>query len=237
MKKITFFIFYLLIVGFANAQQGKRAKDRPNVIIINIDDMGYGDTEPYGSTGIATPNFNKLAKEGMRFTHFYAAQAVCSPSRAALLTGCYPNRLGLSGALMPWSTKALNTKEETIATLLKSEGYVTGMLGKWHLGQKAPFLPLNFGFDTFYGIPYSNDMWPINYENKPITDTTNWRMKFPPLPIIEGDKKVGTIASLDQQAELTTTLTEKAEQFIVKNKNKPFFLYLAHPLPHVPLAV
>jgi arylsulfatase A-like enzyme len=237
MKKITFLICSLLFVGFSNAQQSKWAKDRPNVIIINIDDMGYGDTEPYGSTGYATPNFNKLAKEGMRFTHFYAAQAVCSPSRAALLTGCYPNRLGLAGALMPWSPKALNTKEETIATLLKKEGYVTGMLGKWHLGQKAPFLPLHFGFDTFYGIPYSHDMWPIDYEGKPIVDTTNWRIKFPPLPVLEGDKQIGTITSLDQQAELTATLTEKAEQFIIKNKNKAFFLYLAHPMPHVPLAV
>ena len=210
----------------------------PNIIIINMDDMGYGDTEPYGSTGYATPNFNRLAKEGMRFTHFYAAQAVCSPSRAALLTGCYPNRIGMSGgALMPWSTKALNTSEETIASLLKKAGYATGMLGKWHLGSKPPYLPLHFGFDSFYGLPYSNDMWPIDYEGKPITDTSNRRIKFPTLPVLDGDKQVATITTLEQQATLTTTLTEKAEQFITKNKNHPFFLYLAHPMPHVPLAV
>lgn len=203
-----------------------------------MDDMGYGDTEPYGATGYATPNFNRMAKEGMRFTHFYAAQAVCSPSRAALLTGCYPNRIGMSGgALMPWSTKALNHAEETIASLLKKEGYTTAILGKWHLGSKPPFLPLYFGFDSFYGIPYSHDMWPVDYEGKPITDTNNWRMKFPPLPVISGDKQVATIETLEQQSTLTTTLTGKAEQFIAKNKNRPFFLYLAHPMPHVPLAV
>lgn len=238
MTKAATFLFSLLMFGFIHAQPRKGELEKPNIIIINMDDMGYGDTEPYGATGYATPNFNRLAKEGMRFTHFYAAQAVCSPSRAALLTGCYPNRIGMSGgALMPWSTKAINTSEETIASLLNQSGYVTGMLGKWHLGHKPPFLPLHFGFDSFYGIPYSHDMWPVDYEGKPITDTSNWRMKFPPLPVLDGDKQVATITSLEQQSMLTTALTEKAEQFIVKNKSHPFFLYLAHPMPHVPLAV
>ena len=237
MKKVVWLIT-VLATGFANAQTVKKQSGKPNIIIINMDDMGYGDTGPYGATGYATPNFNRLAKEGMRFTHFYAAQAVCSPSRAALLTGCYPNRIGMSGgALMPWSPKALNTSEETIASLLKKAGYHTGMLGKWHLGSKPPYLPLHFGFDSFYGIPYSHDMWPIDYEGKPITDTNNWRMKFPPLPVLEGDKQIATITTLEQQATLTTTLTKKAEQFIAKNKQYPFFLYLAHPMPHVPLAV
>jgi arylsulfatase A-like enzyme len=228
----------MFCAGYAWGQPGKGALAKPNIIIINIDDMGYGDTEPYGATGYVTPNFNRLAKEGMRFTHFYAAQAVCSPSRAALLTGTYPNRIGMSGgALMPWSPKALNPSEETIAILLKREGYTTGMLGKWHLGSKPPFLPLNYGFDTFYGIPYSHDMWPVDYAAKPITDTTNWRIKFPPLPVISGDKEVATLTSLEQQATLTMRFTEKAGQFILKNKSRPFFLYLAHPMPHVPLAV
>lgn len=224
------FIFFLLLTINSVAQ-------KPNIILINMDDMGYGDTEPYGSTGYATPNFNRLAKEGMRFTHFYAAQAVCSPSRAALLTGCYPNRIGMSGgALMPWSTKALNNKEETIASLLKKAGYTTAMFGKWHLGATAPHLPLHYGFDQFYGIPYSHDMWPIDYEGKPITDTTNWRMKFPALPVYDGDKQVDTIIALEEQAYLTATFTKKAEAFITAHKQKPFFLYLAHPMPHVPLA-
>jgi arylsulfatase A-like enzyme len=238
MIKTIFFLFTLLLVDCIHAQQTKSKGDKPNIIIINMDDMGYGDTEPYGATGYATPNFNRLAKEGMRFTHFYAAQAVCSPSRAALLTGCYPNRIGMSGgALMPWSPKALNIAEETIASLLKKAGYSTGMLGKWHLGCVPPYLPLHFGFDSFYGIPYSHDMWPVDYEGRPINDTANWRIRFPPLPVFEGDKQVLTITNLEQQSGLTTTLTEKAEQFIKKNKNNPFFLYLAHPMPHVPLAV
>ncbi len=238
MRKIFFLLSIFTATGVIHAQTTKKGLTKPNIIIINMDDMGYGDTEPYGATGYNTPNFNRLAREGMRFTHFYSAQAVCSPSRAALLTGCYPNRIGLSGgALMPWSSKALNPAEETIASLLKKSGYTTSMLGKWHLGSKPPFLPLQYGFDNYYGIPYSNDMWPVNYEGHPISDTGNWRMRFPPLPVYDGNKQVLTISTLEQQSEITTTLTEKAEEFITKNKNRPFFLYLAHPMPHVPLAV
>lgn len=232
VKKCLVIICVAVFTLHVQAQQ-----QQPNIILINMDDMGYGDTEPYGATGYVTPNFNRLAKEGMRLTHFYAAQAVCSPSRAALLTGCYPNRIGMSGgALMPWSTKALNPNEETIASLLKKAGYSTAMFGKWHLGAIAPHLPLHYGFDQFYGIPYSHDMWPIDYEGQPITDTSNWRMKFPPLPVYDGDKQVDTILSLQEQAYLTSTFTTKAEAFITSQKQKPFFLYLAHPMPHVPLA-
>lgn len=235
MKKYLLLFLGIGLILSVCAQQGKQ--QQPNIILINMDDMGYGDTEPYGATGYATPNFNRLAKEGMRFTHFYAAQAVCSPSRAALLTGCYPNRIGMSGgALMPWSTKALNPNEETIAALLKKAGYTTAMFGKWHLGATATHLPLQYGFDQFYGIPYSHDMWPIDYEGKPISDTTNWRMKFPPLPVYDGDKQVDTLLTLQEQAYLTATFTKKAEAFIAAHKQKPFFLYLAHPMPHVPLA-
>lgn len=235
MKKYLLFFCVVFFAFHVHAQQEKQ--QRPNIILINMDDMGYGDTEPYGSTGFATPNFNRLAKEGMRFTHFYTAQAVCSPSRAALLTGCYPNRIGMSGgALMPWSTKALNPNEETIASLLKKAGYSTAMFGKWHLGGTAPYLPLHYGFDQFYGIPYSHDMWPVDYEGKPITDTSNRRIKFPPLPVYNGDKQVDTILTLQEQAYLTATFTQKAEAFISSHKQKPFFLYLAHPMPHVPLA-
>lgn len=198
--------------------------------------MGYGDTEPYGMTGIATPNFNRLAKEGMRFTHFDVAQAVCSASRTALLTGCYPNRLGMAGALSPWAKVALNPQEETIASLLKKNGYKTAMLGKWHLGSQPPYFPTHYGFDSFYGIPYSHDMWPVDYDGKPVTDTSNRLSKYPPLPIIHGDKVVAINATLADQAKLTTTLTKKAVNFIAANKKNPFFLYLAHPMPHVPLA-
>ncbi|MEJ0106923.1 MAG: sulfatase-like hydrolase/transferase [Bacteroidota bacterium] len=182
-----------------------------------------------------TPNINKLAAQGIRFTNFYAAQAVCSASRAALLTGCYPNRVGIHGALMPWADFALNSKEETIATSLKQAGYATGMVGKWHLGCKAPYLPTYFGFDEYLGLPYSNDMWPVGYDGKPITDTSDRRIKYPPLPLLDGEKPVRYITTLDDQSELTQTYTKRAVQFIDKNKSHPFFLYMAHSMVHVPI--
>ncbi len=225
---------FLLIISLnANAQQKKN--DRPNVIIINMDDMGYGDTEPYGMTGIPTPNFNRAASEGMRLTHFNAAQAVCSPSRAALLTGCYPNRLSLAHALSPEAKIALNTSEETIASILKKAGYKTAMLGKWHLGSKAPFLPTYFGFDSFYGLPYSHDMWPVGYDGKPL-DSSSYRGKYPRLPILDGEKVVAYNDNLEDQGKLTGTFTKKAVEFITDHQKDPFFLYLAQPMPHVPLA-
>jgi arylsulfatase len=202
-----------------------------------MDDMGYGDLECYGGMPYHTPNINKLAADGMRFTHFYAAQAVCSASRAALLTGCYPNRLGVSGAFMPWSTVALNPEEETIAELLRDRGYRTGMVGKWHLGQKEPFLPLQQGFDEYLGLPYSNDMWPVDFDGYTIaTDSNSIKYRFPTLPLIEGNQTIREIKNLDDQAELTTLYTERAVQFIKDNKGNPFFLYVAHSMPHVPIA-
>lgn len=239
LKLIFSGIFHLLIAlisGCSSNQAFQELPDKPNIIIIYMDDMGYGDTEDYGMTGIPTPNFNRLAREGMRFTHFNVAQAVCTTSRAALLTGCYPNRLGLAGALPPWATIALNPKEETIASLLKKAGYRTAMLGKWHLGSQAPYFPTNYGFDSYYGIPYSNDMWPKDHQGNPVTDTSSYYYKCPPLPIIEGDQRIGIINNLEEQGEITSTLTEKAVDFIATRNSEPFFLYLAHPMPHVPLA-
>ncbi len=231
MKYLVLFLSLLIVeVGFA-----QRATNKPNIIIINMDDMGYGDTEPYGITGVATPNFNKMAQQGMRFTHFNVAQAVCSPSRAALLTGTYPNRLGLHHALTPWADIALNTDEETIASLLKHNGYATAMLGKWHLGSKAPYLPTHFGFDSFYGIPYSHDMWPVDYDGNSAKPGTAIA-KYPILPILNGDNEVEHIQNLDDQAALAGKLTKRAVDFIAQHKNKPFFLYFAQPMPHVPLA-
>lgn len=208
----------------------------PNVVIIFMDDMGYGDLECYGGFPYHTPHINKLAADGMRFTNFYAAQAVCTASRAALLTGCYPNRLGLHGALFPSSKIALNPEEETIAELLKQKGYATGMVGKWHLGQKQPFLPLQQGFDEYLGLPYSNDMWPVDYDGKPITEDKNSRSRLPVLPLIEGNEKIKEIKTLQDQAQLTKLYTERAVRFIGQNKNKSFFLYIAHSMPHVPIA-
>lgn len=210
---------------------------KPNIVILFMDDMGYGDPEVSGGYPYHTPNINKLAARGMRFTNFYAAQAVCSASRAALLTGCYPNRLSISGALMPWSKTALNPKEETIAKLLKVNGYKTAMVGKWHLGAKDPYLPLHYGFDEYFGLPYSNDMWPVGYDGAPITDTANNKYKYPTLKLIEGNTPVQAIQTLQDQATLTTLYTQRAVRFIEQNKKRPFFLYLAHSMPHVPIAV
>jgi arylsulfatase A-like enzyme len=232
VKKLLIFIS---ILGFSINAFGQ-AKNRPNVVVIMFDDMGYGDIEPYGMTGIPTPNFNKLAKEGTRFTHFNAAQPICSPSRAALLTGCYPNRLGISGAILPNSTMALDLKEETIASILKHEGYKTGMFGKWHLGNRAPNWPIHYGFDQFYGIPYSHDIWPRDNQGKLITDPKNAKSTWPELLLLNGDKAVDTIKTTEQLKTLTQTFTSKAVSFINENKEKPFFLYLAQPMPHVPLA-
>jgi arylsulfatase A-like enzyme len=209
---------------------------RPNVVLILMDDMGYGDLECYGGFPYHTPNLNKLAAEGMRFTNYYAAQAVCSASRASLLTGCYPNRVGISGALMPDSRIALHGDEETLPELLRESGYATGMVGKWHLGQKQPFLPLQNGFEEYHGLPYSNDMWPVDYDGLPVHDTSLWQSRYPPLPLIEGNEPVRYIRTLDDQSGLTKYYTDQSVDFIRRNKNKPFFLYLAQSMPHVPIA-
>ncbi|MES2372117.1 MAG: sulfatase [Bacteroidota bacterium] len=208
----------------------------PNVILILMDDMGYGDLECYGGGPYKMPNITRLAAEGMRFTNYYVAQAVCTASRASLLTGCYPNRIGVNGAFSPSSPIALNPEEETIASILKNKGYRTAMYGKWHLGQKAPFLPTSYGFDEFTGLPYSHDYWPVNYDGKPL-DTTTQRGRWPVLRLIEGNTPGKAITNLDEAGQLTGLYTTKAVEFIKRNKKNPFFLYLAHPMPHVPLAV
>jgi arylsulfatase len=226
----------LLLIPLFLFSQKKNSSSKPNVIIIFMDDMGYGDPSCYNGLLYQTPNIDRLASQGMRFTNFYAAQAVCSASRASLLTGCYPNRIGIHGALMPWSPIALNPKEETIAEALKKAGYHTGMIGKWHLGAKAPYLPVHYGFDEYLGLPYSNDMWPVDYNGEPLTDTSDRRYKFPPLPLLEGDKAIKYIRTLDDQGQLTQTYTRRALEFISNNKNHPFFLYMAHSMVHVPIA-
>jgi arylsulfatase len=198
----------------------------PNIVLILADDLGYGDLGCYGARDIRTPNLDRLAKQGMRFTDFYAAQAVCSASRAALLIGCYPNRLGIHGALGPNATHGLNPSELTIAEVLKARGYATAICGKWHLGHRPEFLPLRHGFDEYFGLPYSNDMWPRHPEAKPGT--------YPDLPLIDGDRVVGLNPD---QTRLTTQYTERAVAFIDANRHRPFFLYVPHSMPHVPLHV
>jgi arylsulfatase A-like enzyme len=211
----------------------------PNIIIILMDDMGYGDIGRTGANQYETPNLNRLASQGMQFTWYYSPQAVSSASRAGLLTGCYPNRIGISGALMPWSQIGINPEETTIAEMLKTRLYHTSAIGKWHLGHHMKFLPLQNGFDEYYGLPYSNDMWPVDFDGVPIElkDTSSAKMHYPVLPLIEGNEKVGEVRTLADQDKLTTTYTERAVSFINQHKNTPFFLYLPHSMVHIPLGV
>lgn len=199
----------------------------PNFVVIMTDDMGYGDLSVTGSVGYKTPNLDKMGGEGMRFTQFYACQAISSASRASLLTGCYPNRIGFSGALFPSQKIGISDEEELIPEILKEKGYVSGIFGKWHLGWQRQFLPLQNGFNEFVGIPYSNDMWPDSPEGG--------RKSMPPLPLIRGNDKAQEIRTMEAQGELTSILTEAAVDFILRNKDKPFFLYLPHPMPHIPI--
>ena len=220
----------------------KAKADKPtNFVLILTDDQGYADIGCFGAKGFETPNLDRLARQGMRFTNFHTSQAVCSASRASLLTGCYPNRVGIRGALMPSAKIGLNPEEKTIAELLKTRGYATGIFGKWHLGHHPEFLPLRQGFGEYLGLPYSNDMWPVGYDGKRLDGNPNPKpagaVKYPPLPLIDGDTKIAEIWTLEDQATLTTRYTERAVQFIEKNKDRPFFLYLPHSMPHVPIAV
>ncbi len=212
-----------------------RSESTPNIVLIFTDDQGYADVGVYGATGFTTPHLDRLASEGMRFTDFYVSQAVCSASRASLLTGSYAQRISIRGALNPYAEVGINPEEETIAEMLKKRGYATGIFGKWHLGHLEEFLPLQHGFDEYLGLPYSNDMWPIDYDGQPATGGN--KMTYPPLPLVDGNETVETIEDLEGQATLTARYTERAVSFIERHKHEPFFLYLAHSMPHVPLGV
>lgn len=201
----------------------KNNSKQTNFVIINLDDAGNGDFSALGALGYKTPNIDSVISRGVRFTNFYAAQPISGASRAGLMTGCYPNRIGFAYAPNPNSPTGINESETTIAELLKQKNYSTAIFGKWHLGDAEKFLPLQHGFDEYYGLPYSNDMWP----NHP-----QW--KFPDLPLIEGNK---VLEYNSDQTQLTTNYTERSVDFIKRNAEKPFFLYLAHSMPHVPLAV
>jgi arylsulfatase A-like enzyme len=196
----------------------------PNFVLIYCDDLGYGDIGPFGAKGYSTPNLDRMAAEGMKFTDFHSAAAVCSASRVALMTGCYPQRVGILGALGPKARVGINENEKLVSEILKERGYATAIFGKWHLGDDARFLPTRHGFDRYFGLPYSNDMWPNHPTNK----------NYPPLPLIEGEK---VVELMPDQTQLTTWYTERAVQFITENKDKPFFVYLPHSMPHVPLFV
>lgn len=213
----------------------RQARPLPNIIIIFTDDQGYADLGCFGATDFDTPNIDRLADEGMRFTNFYVSEAVCSASRSSLLTGCYAQRVGIRGALSPFAMTGLNPEEETIASMLKKRGYATGMVGKWHLGSRAPFFPTNYGFDEYLGIPYSNDMWPVGYDG--LRPAEGYKSIYPELPLIEDDSVIATFETLEAQNKITGMYTDRAVNFIKKNAGQPFFLYLAHSMVHVPLAV
>jgi len=198
----------------------------PNVVLISCDDLGYADLGCFGSKICRTPNLDRMAAEGARFTDFYVSSPVCSASRAALLTGAYHERVGIRGAFGPKSRQGLNHAETTIAELLKGRGYATGMAGKWHLGCRPSQWPTRHGFDEFLGIPYSGDMWP-HHPEKP--------RDYPPLPLIEGDRVVDPDLTPDDQRGLTRAYADRAVAFLRRNRDRPFFFYLAPNMPHVPL--
>lgn len=236
MKSLFFFVLFTLATSINFSLTAQNRNLPPNFVLIFIDDMGYGDASCFGATGYVTPNIDKLAAGGMRFTNFYSAQPVCSASRAALLTGCYPNRIGISGALFPNAKVGINPAETTIAEMLKQKGYATAIFGKWHLGDAKEFLPLQHGFDEYCGLPYSNDMWPMDDIGRPAAKEHR-RSSLPPLPLIENNETKELITDLKSQDKLTTIYTEKAVSFINRNAGKPFFLYVPHTMGHVPLGV
>lgn len=215
-KSIWVFGASFLLLSGCNQESKKpgfqSAKDNPNIIIIYCDDLGYGDLGCFGATDIQTPNIDRIAEQGIKFTEFYSASPICSPSRAGLMTGRLPQRMGILGVFFPESYTGMPVEEVTMADVLKKHSYATGIVGKWHLGHMHQFLPLQRGFDEYFGIPYSNDMESVVYM------AGNEVVEFNP-----------------DQTYTTKTYTEKAVDFIEKHKDKPFFLYLAHSMPHVPI--
>ena len=225
-----------LVLSHAIGGDAKTAK--PNIVIIFTDDQGYADVGVFGAQGFKTPNLDRMAGEGAVFRNFHVAQPVCSASRCALLTGCYPNRLGIHGALTPHSKVGISDGEMTLAQLVKQRGYATGMFGKWHLGDSPQFLPTRHGFDEYFGLPYSNDMWPARFESSGFSNNVAKRKQaYPELVMFEGEKVAIPKITHEDQNQLTTWYTEHAVKFIEKNKDHPFLLYLAHNMPHVPLHV
>jgi arylsulfatase A-like enzyme len=216
---LRLFAFFVLAccAGFA------RAADKPNVVLIVADDMGYADMGTQGARGFTTPNLDRMAAEGSRFTNYYVAQAVCTASRAALMTGCYPNRIGMYGAYNHTSKDGIAADEWLLSEMFKDLGYATAGMGKWHLGTRLAFHPLRHGFDEWLGIPYSND-------NSKFHPTSAAEM--PPLPFYDGEK----VIELDpDQSQFTRRFTERAINFIERNAQRPFFLYMPHVMPHVPI--
>ncbi len=209
---ISLVSIFVLVTACSSDKTPADVISQPNIVVIYCDDLGYGDLACFGNQVIRTPNIDRLASDGMKFTEFYSASPVCSPSRAALLTGRIPQRMGINGVFFPRSYTGMPVEEITIADLLKAQGYTTGIVGKWHLGHRHEFLPLQRGFDEYFGIPYSNDMKSVVY--------------------MDGNR----VAEHHVDQHFTTkTYTEKAVDFIDRHAGSPFYLYLAHSMPHVPI--
>ncbi len=228
----------LFAAGCLQAPASAEDQKKPNFIIIYTDNLGYGDIEPFGSTVHRTPNLNRMAKEGRKFTHFSVTAGVCTPSRSSIMTGCYSQRVGMHDnprdgwVLRPVSPYGLNPDEITIAEVLKEQGYATGMVGKWHLGDQAEFMPTAQGFDYFFGIPYSDDMTQEagvrNHQRKNPRAPALTDSPWPPLPLMENDKVIE--APVDRNG-LTKRYTEKANEWIEQHKDEPFFLYFPQAMP------
>ena len=231
----------LLFVDYSEATcdaSESKTERLPNVVLIFIDDLGYADIGAFGAKDYPTPNLDRMAKQGRTFTDFVASTAVCSASRASLLTGCYNVRLGIHGAYGPHAKEGIHPDEMTLAELCKQKDYATACFGKWHLGIHHEFLPLQNGFDHYYGLPYSNDMWPFHpdYVDLPANSAKRKR-GYPDLPLFEGNEIIDAQVTGEDQTRLTTDYTTRAVKFIEENKQRPFFLYVPHSMVHVPLFV
>jgi arylsulfatase A-like enzyme len=233
---VSLTLFLGLCPGLGAAARAASTPERPNVVLIFIDDLGYADIGPFGATAYATPNLDRMAAEGRRFTDFHTSSAVCSASRAALLTGCYHERVSILGALRPKSRHGINSDELTLAELCKQQGYATAIFGKWHLGDRRRFLPLQHGFDEYYGLPYSNDMWPRGPRGEELPADAPKRDQ-PKLRMFEGNEVVDEEVTGEDQTQLTKEYTRRAVDFIDRHHKVPFFLYVPHSMVHVPLYV
>lgn len=226
-----------LLFVFASLTTLATAAERPpNIVLIFMDDMGYADIGSFGATGYPTPHLDQLAREGRKFTDFYVTQAVCSASRAGLLTGCYNVRVGINGALGPNAEIGLHPDEVTLAEICKQKNYATACYGKWHLGHHPQFLPLAQGFDDYFGLPYSNDMWPYHPEVRHLPEADRIK-RWPHLPLLDKNEVINARVDDQIQKQLTTQYTEKAVAFIEAHHDRPFFLYVPHSMVHVPLYV
>ena len=236
--QLTHMVYSLVVAAFLPAvssaepvsKPGIADAERPNIVFMFIDDMGYGDIGPFGSTVNKTPHLDRMATEGLVLRQFYVSNTNCTPSRAALMTGTYAHRIGMDGdVLFPSEHRGLNPNETTIAEIMQGAGYVTGVFGKWHLGDQAQHLPLKHGFDQFFGIPYSNDMWPGNLRGHRHTKEPR-----APLPVVRNDRVVAYVADGADQSLLCEAVTDAAIEFIRQIWDEPFFVYVSHPYVHRP---